>query len=140
MFFINIARANTCTLPGVANKRKLVLCMECEQLKIRRLSLGRQYSKALARAFDARDTTRYAELAEAADVLHTQFKQIQAEINNHRTVQHRRVISPASALGQPQTAGSDSSGSGPFVGPCDNAVIENYLVDRINPVSSAERG
>lgn len=81
----------------MANKRKLVLCVECEQLKIRRLSLGRQYSKALARAFDARDTTRYVGLAEAADVLRTRFKQIQAEISNHRTLEHRRGISPASA-------------------------------------------
>lgn len=112
-------------------RKKQARCQICEQLRNRRASLGREYSKALAQAFEARGTTRYAVLSETADILHMQFKEVQAELKKHRTTQHPRAVRPRPDPGA-------SPAGGPFKGPNDNNIdVADYFVDQINPASSA---
>lgn len=104
-----------------------------------RLSLGKEYSKALALAFEARGTPRYPVLAETADMLHLQFKQVQADLAKHRKDQHPRVPRlPRDCrreLGIPPHSGASAPAGGLFKGPCDNEDVASYLVEQINPAS-----
>jgi len=63
--------------------KKKTQCPTCEELAERRMSLGREYSRALDRALEARYTHAFAELSESADIAHSRFQRAGTALKEH---------------------------------------------------------
>lgn len=63
--------------------KKKTQCSRCEELAEKRMWLGREYSRALDRAMEARYTHAFADLSESADIAHERFQRAGAALKEH---------------------------------------------------------
>lgn len=62
---------------------KKTQCPTCDELAERRMWLGREYSRALNQAMEARYTYAFAGLSESADIAHRRFQNAASALKEH---------------------------------------------------------
>lgn len=63
--------------------KKKTQCAICEELAEQRMRLGREYSRALNQALEARYTHAFARLSESADIAHRKFQRAGNVLQEH---------------------------------------------------------